>query len=347
MPESALTLQTLDPVLGRVLPEALATIHAQQLPTGEIPSLQRDGQNTLLYRRTPFLSTFVYDALGLFDPRSPWFDPQILYLVPPAYHAWFLRLVIAIRRRIAAYVAWEESSDGCWRFFGNGSGIDPDSDTTACAAAVLLEEGRGRRPPDHHVRALRRFQSPEGTFFSYVHRDGRGYSWMDADGRPIVGFDRVVNANVLRFLALAGQDTTAIACYLLRELDEGDGAVGSPDYPNPLCFFHAVTRAWQQSCLPDGSVISSFLIPHIVRLDVTRSDVGGSLSCALALATLLNLQHTGHITTQIAAMLLDRRQPGGGWEHEDFFVHGYGSAAWTTALAMSVLARHALAARAP
>lgn len=329
-------------ILAPMLLHGVAAIRRQQLRTGEIPCYRRGQRGSLEYCRSLFVSTFVHDALGALDARGPWYESAAVELLALPYRAWLLREVADIRRRIGAFLAWQEEADGTWRFFGRGSGIDPDSDTTACAAAVLLEQPgpRGTDRWQRHVEALLRFRAATGLFFSYVHDDGTGYSWMDERGRPLLGFDRVVNANVLRYLALVGFEAEAVRAHVVDECLAGQFEAGSPDYPSPLSFFSIVARAWHQAQLADLDRLAQHLTPQIVGRQGPDGAFGGPLSTALALAALLDLGYRGPALAPARTALLNGVDPLGGWGYEDFVIHGFGSPALTTAVALAALVRY-------
>jgi hypothetical protein len=327
--------------LADLLRRGLAVVLQEQLTTGEIPSYRPAARGQLEYCRSPFISTFVHDALGHFDRQSPLMGAQMLELIPMNSRGWFNSAVIEIRRRIRAFIQWQEESEGTWRFFGRGSGIDPDSDTTACSSAVLLESPafNTKKRWQHHVRALKRFRSEQGIYFSYINRERYGYSWMDEAGNPILGFDRVVNTNILRYLALVGAEVDQLIAYTKREVAAQDFHTGSPDYPNPLCFFYMVARAWREAHLPGLEQIAASLIEPILNLQKEAGDFGGPLSTALALSALLDLGYTGSAVERARLSIIRGARPSGGWGYEGFFINGFGSVSLTTAMSMMVLAR--------
>ena len=190
-----------------------------------------------------------------------------------------------------------------------------------------------------HVDALHRFRAGEGLYFSYVHHDRTGYSWMDERGRPIIGFDRVVNANVLRYLGLVGVDAPAVRAHLIAESAAADFAVGSHDYPNPLTFLFMLARAWRQARQPDRPDLSRLLVPRVLALQREDGSFGGPLSTAMAMSALLDFDAGGPALARARAALLAQADPWGGWRYEDFVVHGFGSPGWTSAAAAMVLAR--------
>ncbi|HBY93052.1 MAG TPA: hypothetical protein DEP84_03655 [Chloroflexi bacterium] len=328
-----------------ILLQGLTTIRQEQLQTGEIASYRRGPAGDLLYCRSPFVSTFVHDALGCFDPRSPSWQPHTLDLIPGRRRVRFFRTVIHVRQRIRAFLAWQQESDGCWRFFGRGSGLDCDANTTVCAASALLDraERSDLRRWQRQVKAVLRFRSAGGLFFTFLTPAGRGYGWMDDVGRPVAGIDRVVNADVLRYLALAGvgtgRDVEVLMDYLRGEAASGDLMHGTSLYPNPLSFFYALTRAWDQAQLPGLADLASSLVPRLLSLQGEDGNFGTPLSTSLAIAAFLNLKVAGTPLERARDALISKTQPAGGWAYEDFIVSGFGSPALTTALAMMVLAR--------
>jgi hypothetical protein len=324
--------------------QALDAIRRAQLRTGEIPAFRRAPEGgPPQYLRTLLSTTLVHDALGCFDPRSPWWEERALHPVPEAARGWFVGTAAHVRRRARAFIAWQAEPNGTWRFFGRASGLPPDACTVACAAAALLESPgrtaweRSRR----HVEAIARFRSEDGPYhtFAGAHR-AAGYGWMDEAGRPLPGFDRVVNAEVLRFLALAGAcsagEVAALTAYLRGEL----AAAGpSPLFPNPLCFAFAMARAWRQAQLPDPDGLRSELVPLVRSRQDGSGGFGGPLSTALACAALSWLDHEGPELERGLDSVARERRPGAGWAYEDFVAGGYGSPAWTAALSLAVSAR--------
>jgi hypothetical protein len=333
------------------LAEGLASIRHEQLMTGELPSYRRGAPGSLLYQRSPLLSTFVHDVLGYFDPRSPWWDERSLHLISEETRGQFLWSLVRLRRHIRGFLAWQAEPDGSWGFFGRGSGLGPDANTTANAATALLELS-GTSSPDfdaslnrnrRSLAALRRFRAVEGRYFTFLDARGRGYGWMNEVGRPLVGFDPVVNADVLRFLALVGPDgapgVADLINWVLGEVERGPDRPPSELYPNPLCFFYAVARAWGQARLPGLSDLASRLLPQVLARQDASGEFSGPLSTALAAAILLDLEYEGPELERALAAIRRTRKGWGGWEYEEFLIGGFGSPAWTTALSMVVLAR--------
>src|SRR5205085_10651514 len=109
------------------------------------------------------------------------------------------------------------------------------------------------------------------------------------------------------------------------------------------CFFYMIARTWRQVQLHGHDSLAAALIPRILELQDQTGDFGGPLSDGLALAALLDLGYRGSAADRAAAALLGRRQAGGRWNYEDFFIQGFGSQVWTTALAIAVLARYQVA----
>jgi hypothetical protein len=323
---------------------AVDVICRMQLGTGEIPSFRREPSGGLQYLRSPLISTFVNEALACFDPRSPAWQSRTLHLVPEALRGSFVRTIARLRTRIRSFVLWQAEADGTWRFFGRGSGLLPDAGTTACAAATLLEAPgpSASRNLRRNVEAIGRFRSPEGHYYTFIDSFGRGFGWLDEFGAPVVGVDPVVNAEVLRFLSLAGMTEAStidqligfVKCQAVRA-----EPLGSRLFPNPLCLSYAVVRAWTQAKVAGFEELATELVPRVLALQNETGDFGGPLSTAMAATILLDLGYEGRpLDLAFDAVAGGFRSPWG-WAYEDFLVGGYGSPAWTSALSISVLAR--------
>jgi len=309
-----------------------------QLVTGEIAT-HRDTEIGKVYTPSPFMSALAHDALACLDPRSPHHsEPGVLTGNDRHTVAWSLG---AVRRRIRRFLIAQEEADGTWCFYGRGSALGPDAATTACAAlAVARRSGRPDDPDrwQRHARALARFRTPAGPHFTFVAGDA-GYSSIAADGRKIGGFDRIVNAHVMRFLAAAGDDDDGLAAYLEAEVTEGDRGRGSLHHPDPACFAHAVARAWTETPARDARAIAGSLLPWLLARQDDQGGFGGPLSTALAALALVDLGYAGDALDRASHYLLATASRTGEWPHEPYLSGGHGSAAFTTAFALAALAR--------
>ena len=123
----------------------------------------------------------------------------------------FLRSVAKIRHKIRRFLAWQESSTGGWRFFGQGSGLPPDLDLTACAATVFVDPSPLPLNPSTYrrIRDLEQFRTADATFHTPGSRDeiqtDPALLWM-------------ANCNVLRYLALTGGEITELEAAILNAL---------------------------------------------------------------------------------------------------------------------------------
>ena len=322
-----------------------AIIHGQH-PSGEMLSFRRDRHGNYTYVRSPFVSTFVHDALACLDPTSPgWLDggPD---LFPARLRDEVLRAITQLRRRIRGFLIWQQEAGGYWRFFGRGSGIDPDVNSTACASIALLE--------GHGVRSVRRwerqqslvgsFRSEDGPFFTFLKPRHGGYGWLSDEGLPVVGFDPVVNAEVLRFLARfgAGDGSAArfLVAWLLERVSEPAAEAGSPLYPNPLCFDFALGRSLGEPDVPECGALRAAVLARTLRQQRPDGGFGGPLSTAMGASTLLALGHRGEELAAARLAVLRGRGANDVWAYEDFVVHGFGSPAWSATLSTAFLVRH-------
>lgn len=340
--------QSAGAVLARRLLRGVETVTRGQHPSGEILSFRRDAAGNYVYLRSPFVSTFVHEALECFDPTAPgWLDGS-LALFPEGSERELTRTIVALRRRIRGFLSWQEEGCGYWRFFGRGSGIDPDVNSTACAVLALLA-GHGTPSLSRWERQqalILALRSRAGPFYTFLKPGRGGYGWLNDDGLPVVGFDRAVNAEVLRFLVRAERpEAVPLAEWLLEETSGRDARTGSPLYPNPVAFAYVLGRALQEPAVPYHKPLAEALLRLLLDLQRADGGFGGPLSTAMGATTLLTLSHHGAASEAARLAVLRSCGPDDAWPYEDFVTHGFGAPAWTTALSISFLARHRCANR--
>lgn len=330
-------------VLARRLEGGFEAVRRGQHPSGEVLSFRRDADGTAVYIRSPFVSTFVHDELACFDPSSPGWVDGSLALLPERSQAPVARTVAELRRRIRSFLIWQQDASGHWRFFGRGSGIDPDVNSTACASLALLE-GHGRRSQlrwEHQQQAVLALRSADGPFFTFLKPRRGGYGWLSDEGLPVVGFDHVVNAEVLRFLVrLDRPEAAPLAAWLLERATSAAARGGSPLYPNPVAFAFVLGRALAAADLAAGPALQAALTALVLDCQHADGGFGGPLSTAMGAMTLLTLGAHGAELDAARLAVLRLRRPDGSWSYEDFVTHGFGAPAWTTALSLAFLARH-------
>lgn len=337
-------------VLARRLARGLDAVARGQHPSGEMLSFRRDPHGNYAYVRSPFVSTFVHDALACFDPTSPgWLDGS-LEVFPERAQGQFVRTLVELRRRIRGFLIWQQEAAGYWRFFGRGSGIDPDVNSTACASLALFE--------GHGVRSMTRwelqqssilsFRSAEGPFFTFLKPRHGGYGWLSETGVPVVGFDRVVNAEVLRYLCRVGggatEEARSVAGWLLDRATGPEGDAGSPLYPNPVSYAYVTSRALEAPGVPLREELRDATLGLVLRLQRPDGGFGGPLSTAMGATAMLALGYRGDELAAARLAVLRAGASGDSWPYEDFIVQGFGAPAWTTALSIAFLARHHCAA---
>ena len=333
-------------VFARRLVRGLDAIVRGQHPSGEMLSFRRDWHGGYTYVRSPFVSTFVHDALAYLDPTSPdWLDggPD---LFPTDLHGEVVQAIAQLRQRIRGFLIWQQEAAGYWRFFGRGSGIDPDVNSTACASIALLE-GHGHRSLRRWERQqalVGSFRAEDGPFFTFLKPRHGGYGWLSDEGLPVVGFDPVANAEVLRFLSRLGTANGPaarfLAGWLLERTAELADDAGSALYPNPVCFGFVLGRALEEFDGPGGEALRAAVLARTIREQRPDGGFGGPLSTAMGASTLLALGHRGEELAAARLAVLRGRGANDAWAYEDFVVHGFGSPAWSTALSTGFLVRH-------
>ncbi|MFI5244763.1 MAG: hypothetical protein ACHQQR_06015, partial [Gemmatimonadales bacterium] len=298
--------------LATALLGGIRSVFREQLPSGEIATYFRFGNGALEYRRSPLLSSFVHDAFGSFDLKSRWVDTDFLDVLPAGAQGRFVRAAGMVRSRIRTFLSWEEGNEGGWCFHGRASGIGPDLDTTACAAAAIAQAPR-RRPATRWQAHAERLLADSSLSNGNV--------------------DLIARVNILRFLALIGEPTAAIQEEVLAALRSGELATGSR-YTSRLVLHYCVARAWAQAALPGRAAVAELLVPRIVE---TMSD--DPLGTALALNALIDLEYWGPETIGAGQSLLETMLPRGGWGYAPLLENAGGAPACTAALAMTALAR--------
>jgi hypothetical protein len=307
-----------------LLRQGLRIIWDEQLSHGEIPNYQCMADESWQYCFSPLISTYIYDELSCFDPLSGRFEPQAVERSEKARRLPFLRSVAHIRRRIRRFLAWQESSTGGWRFFGQGSGLQPDVDLTACAATVFIDPNTSPLSPatDRRLRDLERFRVVDGTFQSPGSR---------GEARPDPVLLWMANCNVLRYLALAGGDTPALEAAILNALVSG--AVALDD---ALLLQYAAARAWRHGRLNSLSTLASSLLPLTLQQQLSSK---APLSAALAVLALLDLGAPKEEIDQAVSRLLNWWDSPLSQKVEPFCGSRCGSPALTAALTMAAVAR--------
>lgn len=319
--------------LGARLLAGAESLLREQLVTGEIPTYRDIESGGKLYAPSPFLSALAHDALAPLVPgpdAPPWVTAGAL---AADEHRALQGAALHVRRRIRAFLAWQEEPDGSWRFHGRASGLDPDAATTACAATALRGHA-GERAARRRTRALRRFRSDDGRFHTFRSAEGRTH-----------GFDRIANLHVLRCLSEAGERDGALAAFASAELAAGALEEGSPEHPDPVCFAHAAARACALGLLGAPADAAARLVPWLLARQQADGGFGGPLATALAAWALADLGHRGPELDRAAARLSETALPSGGWAYERYLAGGHGSAPFTTAFVLGALAACASAGR--
>ena len=150
-----LTPRQMEAFLLRSLPWLLR----QQLPTGELLCYRKEPGRDAVPYPYPLFSALASEALTCLDPRSAYFSPRLHDLIPASRRRACTRVIITIRWRIRYYLAAEEDAGGFWRLHGRSGSSAPDLATTACAAALLLEDRHDA--PVRHAGAVRRLMAED------------------------------------------------------------------------------------------------------------------------------------------------------------------------------------------
>jgi hypothetical protein len=316
--------------IPETLLHGIKSIAAEQLPHGEIPNYRRLSNGGWEYCFSPLVSAYIYNALGCFDPSSGSFDLQALESAGPTHMYTLGRMAMEIRRRIYRFLCWQQCMDGTWRFFGQGSGLPADLDTSCCASSIFLDRrsfdlscGFGRT-----LAALSAFPFHDGSFDS---PESRGASF--AGCRDL---RRVANANMVRCFGLAGLDHGMLAEGILRDF-LGTKSEGRAR----LAWLYALGRAYRQGLVAVLGEIAEPISREMLQSGTAANEFGGPLSTALAFSALLDFGTPETVrqmdTDRLAHNILAAHRS----RLETFCEERCGSAALTTAISISALARAA------
>jgi hypothetical protein len=301
------------------LTRGLSFLRGEQLPSGEFPNYRNLPNGTWEYCFSPLVSAYVHDALACFDALSPWLNVQALEQVRPALRPGFSRDVTHIRKRIRRFLAWQEWSEGTWRFFGMGSGLPADLDATACAAAALMENRRGDSARNYALpgqalqRACRERTPSRETFDNLLFRIGQ--------------------SNALRYFALTGLETVQLADELRQEI--ACGASGG----NRSLFLFTLVRAHLQGSLEGLDSIREGVIAETLECYDPAAGMREPLTAAMATHVLLDLGHEDGLFGRRVEALLDCLAPVHTRRFEALGDPNCGSAAVTTAMILSAIAK--------
>lgn len=307
-----------------LLRQGLQIIADEQLSNGEIPNYKCMADESWQYCFSPLISTYIYDELSSFDPLSSRFEPYAVERFEKARRLLFLRSVARIRQKIRRFLAWQESSSGGWRFFGQGSGLPPDLDLTACAAAALIDPNNSplSSATERRMLDLERFRTADALFQSLGSRD---------EGPPSPIAIWMANCNVLRYLAIAGGETETLEAAILDALTAGVAALD-----DALPLHYAAARAWRHGLLASRSTLASCLLP--LALERSHSSKG-PVSAALAVLVLTDLGASDDAIEPAVSRLLAWWDSPLKRKFEAFCTSRCGSPALTAALSMAAIAR--------
>lgn len=221
-----------------------------------------------------------------------------------------------------------QSEDGFFRFFGKGSDIHFDLDTTSCCLSALRRFGVNFDYYDVACHILR-----------YKRKDGSFFTWIEDRGAPylkrINDIDWCVNANILFFFSLFGVRLPDTERFISKIIDSGLFKIRSLYYETPLAFVYFLSRVYFELKISPHKSLVKYL---------QEVNWNNPLDCALILSSsvLLGVKNNFH---QMISFLLETQNKQQGWDSFDFFTEGlyslfrvsYGSEALTTALVLESL----------
>ena len=172
-----------------------------------------------------------------------------------------------------------EVESGLWRFFGRGSRIHFDLDTTCSSLASLWENS-----------CCADYEASAGFLLRYRNRNGAFNTWILDVDPPFRKKDNivdcVVNANVLFFYNLLDWKLPKTEDYVIRVATSRRLDGRSPYYTSPLAFGYFLSRAYNDGHNPRLAQAATSIRELVFRWkkDVMSSPLHASLSAA----TLIN-----------------------------------------------------------
>jgi hypothetical protein len=333
--------------LSARLDSALSYLDRQQRPNGEFPTFKA-ADDAVVHERsfdsTPFATTYVLHGLS----HVEWSKARAL--AEPALD----------------FLEAEMEPHGVWRYWTSQHPqhqfVPPDLDDTCCAAAALRRFGRS---VPENVELILANRNRAGLFYTWLvprlprkrtrpfRRQTRAFRraalrgslrptrlrfWRTAAGPWDV--DCVVNANVLHWLG-DRVEARPVADFLRRALEDGRASSCDKWHRNECAFYYSVSRAYGSGV---GALepIAEELRAHI-ESRLTRAEELAPAEVALAVCSLLNLNHPVADLEPWIALIAGTQRPDGGWPSYVLYwggpVYGWGSEALTTGLCVEVLAR--------
>lgn len=296
--------------LRPALRRAVSYLEASQLPTGQFPSEMCEGPQMSRCRAEAaiFGTTFVVGALSWAERAGE--APDVA--VP--------------KRRALRFLRSQMEAGGLWRYWTADDPmhdqIPPDLDDTSCVSALLHRHGI---PFPDNRELLRTFADGRGLFQTWIGHD-----------EPI---DCLVNANVLYYFALRGEELSGVCDELNRRAAVAARPGCSAYYEPALAFAYFVTR----TAVEGGARCLQPAVDALRRALPSLEVPADPLSEALALGVAVQLGSCGDPERALAARLAAGQLPDGSWPARPFFrgpgPSYFGSAALTTAMAAEALAK--------
>ena len=296
--------------LRPALRRAIRYLEASQLPSGQFPSEMCEGPEMSRCRPEAaiFATTFVVGALSWAERVGE--APEVA--VP--------------RQRALRFLRSQMEPGGLWRYWTAADPmyeeIPPDLDDTSCVSALL--HGHGIPFPDNR-ELIRGFAGKQGLFQTWVGHD-----------EPI---DCLVNANVLYYFALRGEELSGVCDELSRRAAAGARPGCSAYYEPALAFAYFVTRA----AMEGGARCLQPAVDSLRRALPSLEVPADPLDEALALGVAVQLESCGDAERALAARLAAGQRADGSWPARPFFrgpgPSYFGSPALTTAMAAEALAK--------
>lgn len=250
--------------------------------------------------------------------------------------------VASVLSSAAGFLQYQRMAGSVWNYFTKWNSLfaytPADADDTVFASYVLKTLGYEVPCNKKHLLANRNSQ---GLFYTWFVLRPTKFNYLKPEYLKIMGrelkrplhavlfwfkheacrgdIDAVVNANLLFYLGL-NPETRPIVYYLIKVIQEEKEKKSDSWYKNPFTVYYFISRNYRN--VKELEPVRELMIQRILALKQPDGSFNSSaLETALAISTLLNLDHAGDLTCSIK-FLIDNQQPSGCWERHIFFYSG-------------------------
>lgn len=288
-------------------------IYEKQLEWGEIVnySVSHTSKNELIYRSTVFPTVFILLTLNQIQGSNE---------------------LTEINKRGLEFILMNKEHN-YWRYFGKGTELPPDFDTTSCCYRLLH---KNKIEFDYNIIEL--FLSHRNIGSKLFH------TWIENPPSDYNDIDSIVNSNVHLLFTELGKSPLIpeISNFLISESLNLQTQLSQLWYFSSQLFCYNLSKIYSE----ESNKIFERSKESITKYLLYKQDYSGgwdnSLETAFALTALLNFGYCGDEIVKGINYLLEQRDTyDGPWQKEFFYpVGGNGSEELTTAVCIECINKY-------